>query len=266
MEISNIPTAVEEFLDRLADAQQRVLLLDYDGTLAPFTPERDKARMSSSVRDLIQNIIRHTNTRVVMITGRSAKNLKNLLDVEPCPEIWGTHGRERLMPNGAYHLAQLEAKHLDGLIAAQHAATSANLGRGRSLERKPGALALHWRGLSPAAARHARNMALQAWESIALYYDLILVEFDCGLELRPPQHNKGDAVRTILDELDEECVVAYLGDDQTDEDAFRALRIQDLSALVRTEFRETSAKVWLRTANELMLFLGCWLTICGGVQ
>ena len=53
--------------------------------------------------------------------------------------------------------------------------------------------------------------------------------------------------------------VAYLGDDLTDESAFQALNGHGLSVLVRSEFRETSARVWLRPPVELMAFLQRWL-------
>ena len=46
-----------------------------------------------------------------------------------------------------------------------------------------------------------------------------LLEFDGGIEMRMPGLDKGDAVRTILDEIGPEVPVAYLGDDLTDERA-----------------------------------------------
>ena len=56
--------------------------------------------------------------------------------------------------------------------------------------------------------------------------------------------------------------VAYLGDDLTDETAFRAvnsLRSRGLSVLVRREWRQTAAEVWLRPPWELIEFLEAWI-------
>jgi trehalose-6-phosphatase len=64
-----------------------------------------------------------------------------------------------------------------------------------------------------------------------------LLEFDGGIEMRMPGRDKGDAVRTILDEIGPEAPVAYLGDDATDERAFLALGTRGLSVLVRPESR-----------------------------
>jgi trehalose-phosphatase len=90
-----------------------------------------------------------------------------------------------------------------------------------------------------------------------------LLPFDGGLELRAPGKNKGDAVNTILNEAGPKVAAAYLGDDQTDENAFRAIKERGVSILVRPEPRPTVADVWLRPPEELGRFLREWLTACG---
>jgi trehalose-phosphatase len=92
----------------------------------------------------------------------------------------------------------------------------------------------------------------------------MLIEFDGGLELRVREPNKGTVVRAIRKELPIDCPVSYLGDDLTDEDAFRALKGEGLSLLVRPEYRSTTADAWLRPPEELATFLNDWLRICGG--
>jgi trehalose-phosphatase len=61
-----------------------------------------------------------------------------------------------------------------------------------------------------------------------------------------------------LSEVSEDSVAAYLGDDVTDEDAFRAIKGRGLSVLVRPEHRETEADVWIRPPDELLEFIGRW--------
>jgi trehalose-phosphatase len=74
-----------------------------------------------------------------------------------------------------------------------------------------------------------------------------------------PDLDKGDAIRTVLAEVHPNTPVAYLGDDLTDERAFRALGARGLSILVRTKPRRTAAQVWLKPPEELLDFLGRWL-------
>ena len=263
MNTINITEAAQQLFIRLAEAEQRVLLLDYDGTIAPFTPQRDEAVPYPGAGELLQRILAETNTRIVMITGRAAWDLRSLLHLYPSPEIWGSHGMERLWPSGNYEMAEVDERELRGMTAARSAISKRDLQD--RIENKPAAVALHWRGLNASKAEAARDVALQAWQPIAEKSGLRLAEFDGGLELRYSNHNKGHAVRKVLDEMGQDSVVAYLGDDQTDEDAFRALRPQDLSVLVRPEFRETSAQLWIKPPEELLQFLGEWLTTCGGV-
>ncbi len=71
--------------------------------------------------------------------------------------------------------------------------------------------------------------------------------------------DKGDAVRTILDEVPANASVAYLGDDVTDEDAFQALHGRGLTVLVRRDWRPGAAQVWLRPPAQLREFLTNWL-------
>jgi trehalose-phosphatase len=81
--------------------------------------------------------------------------------------------------------------------------------------------------------------------------------FDGGIELRARGHDKGDAVRTMLDQcVDAAC--AYLGDDTTDEDAFRAIRGHGLAVLVRERPRQTLAQLWVEPPHGLAAFLERW--------
>jgi trehalose-6-phosphatase len=86
--------------------------------------------------------------------------------------------------------------------------------------------------------------------------------FDGGIEILGAKRNKADAVRAILAEMEIDTPVAYLGDDQTDEDAFRALQGRGVSILVRPHWRETAADIWLRTPIELSAFFHDWLDAC----
>ena len=70
--------------------------------------------------------------------------------------------------------------------------------------------------------------------------------------------HKGQVVETVLAESPTDAAVAYLGDDTTDEDAFRVLRGHGLRVLVRDRYRPTEADVWLRPPDELVDFLARW--------
>jgi trehalose-phosphatase len=250
----------QDFFAKLATAAHRALLLDYDGTLAPFRIERDLATPFPGVRDVLMAMQLAGHTRLVIISGRRACELPALLGLERQPEIWGTHGWERLGSDGSYTAPQLQACACAGLAAARNWAEQRGLGQ--QIEEKPASLALHWRGLPADTIAEIHASALAHFAQLAPAADLELSTFDGGLELRAPGRDKGFAARAILSELGENAAIAYLGDDLTDEDAFAALDGRGLSVLVRAELRPSKARIWLRPPEELLAFLWQWHRVC----
>jgi trehalose-phosphatase len=248
------------FFDRLRSAPSRALLLDYDGTLAPFTPDREHAFPYPEVPELVAGIMR-TGTRVVLISGRPATELLFLSGIHPHPEIWGSHGAERLLPDGSYQVEPPSSDHQSALKAAVHSLNAC--GFSSHVEIKPGGIAVHWRGLPPAERGAMEAKIRKLFASAIEEHGLHLLPFDGGLELRSPGKNKGDAVSTILQESGSEVAAAYLGDDQTDENAFRAIKGRGVAILVRADPRPTVADIWLRPPEELGRFLRDWLIACG---
>ncbi len=251
---------VEQFMNAVAESQVSALLLDYDGTLAPFCLNRQQAVPYPGVTALLQEIIDDGRTRVVIITGRSAHEVIQLLAVHPSPEIWGCHGLERLRPDGTCETPRVEEPVVQALAEADR--WLRDQGLHNRAEFKTGAVAIHWRGLDQATAAKIRGQVLLGWLPIAQSTPMELLEFDGGVEMRMPGRDKGDAVRTILDEMRPEVPVAYLGDDATDERAFLALETRGLSVLVRPEWRKTAAALWIKPPEGLREFLTRWLQAC----
>jgi trehalose-phosphatase len=252
---------LDRFLDLLRAAPARVLLLDYDGTLAPFRVERDRATPYDGVREALRGLLAAGHTRVVVISGRTINDLRPLLAVEPPPELWGTHGWERKEVGGRLRIRELEGAQRAGLVRAWRALTV----EPNRIEVKPASVAVHVRGLSAHESERVLAAAREAWSGIAREAGLALHPFDGGLELRARGWDKGDAVRAVLAQEPRGTAVAYLGDDLTDEDAFHALDelavgegVRALGVLVRGERRETRARVWLRPPEELLAFLERW--------
>ena len=86
---------LETLSQLVAAAPASLLMLDYDGTLAPFTTRRDHAFPYPGVRELLQQVTLASHTRVVIISGRDVSAISDLLDLNPGPEIWGLHGIQR---------------------------------------------------------------------------------------------------------------------------------------------------------------------------
>jgi len=247
---------LDSFFRYVQEVGQRVLLLDYDGTLAPFTPDRDRAYPYQEATKLIAEILGLGSTRVVIVSGRAIKDITQLIGLSPLPEIWGSHGWEHLSHNGVYRLTpldpMLERKLSEGKLCLER------LGLAQQQEDKPVSVAVHWRGLPLEQANDLHNKVISAWSTLTAGSALEIHPFDGGLELRVRGQDKGFAVDAVLSEHNPPIAAAYLGDDLTDEDAFRAMADKGLRILVRSEFRKTLADVWLKPPDELLEFLRNW--------
>src|SRR3989344_1399009 len=98
---------LETFFGRVRAAAARVLMLDYDGTLAPFRVNPVEAAPYPGVIPLLDEIQQAGHTRVVIVSGRLTRNLIPLLSLKHAPEIWGSHGWERVQPHGEYNVGRI---------------------------------------------------------------------------------------------------------------------------------------------------------------
>lgn len=257
--VSESAGKLDEFFQTFAGAPPPLLLLDYDGTLADFRVDRFKAQPWAGVRELLARIQRQGHTRMAVITGRPPREIGPLLGLEPNLEVWGLHGAARLYPDGRYELEQSSPAAQQKLEELREKLKRDPLGG--LFEDKPNAVVMHWRGYPLARAKRVERRARELFEPLAQMEGLSLLEFEAGLELRVGR-DKGGAVRELLCEVDPRAPATYLGDDITDEAALCAINQAQnphLSVLVRREWRETSADVWLRPPDELKTFLKRWL-------
>jgi len=249
---------LDSFWARLQSSPNALLLLDYDGTLAPFTVDRLKATPYRWLPPMLDKIIELGKTRVVIITGRKLQETKRLLGLRHSVEIWGSHGLERLLPSGELKPHQESKEVIHALDQIEEWAD--NNGISSLLERKPGCMALHLRGLPPERQQEIQEKGAVFFHSIEEQVpQMVARPFDGGIELREKGCNKGDAVATILEEYQEIPPTAFLGDDLTDEDGFLSIKERGLGILVREEFRKSAADIWLKPPAELRWFLERWI-------
>src|SRR5262245_18065387 len=96
MRILNPNIVLVQFFELLAKSKESLLILDYDGTLAPFSINPHQAYPYPGVLERIQQIMQLQKTKMVIMSGRSLQSLRELLLIKPLPELWGSHGGERL--------------------------------------------------------------------------------------------------------------------------------------------------------------------------
>lgn len=263
MRILNDRFEVEGLLRAVRRARNRVLFLDYDGTLAPFILDRSDARPYPGVVPLLTELGSQERHHLVLVSGRPARELEQLLPLAPRPAIFGSNGMEELPPGGPLR-SEPVAPDVRRIIERETERLEAALGTG-CVERKPFGVAVHVRGLPPHVAGEALDGLRGPWRALTQLHALKVREFDGGLELSAGLRTKGDVVAEFLSALDPPVAAAFLGDDETDEDAFRAMGERGASVLVRPSLRPTIADLWLQPPDELLAFLARWRDAVAGV-
>jgi len=234
-----------------------MLLLDYDGTLAPFRENRMEAEPAPGLRELVDEIAALPGSRVVIVTGRPAEEILLLLRPREPLEIWACHGREHRASDGTMTYHGVTEENRAALRAAGDDIRRTGLVGEDRIDEKTGCLAIHWRGMEQRSDEISKT-ARQLWTPRLAAEGLQILEFNGGIELCVPGRTKGDAINALLQDINTaELPVAFLGDDLTDEDGFQALGSRGLSVLVKDEPRQTAADMRI-TPGEIAGFLRQW--------
>lgn len=203
-----------------------VAIFDLDGTLAPIASTPDLARVPPAAKRALARLARRSDTVVGVVSGRPLEQVARLAGGRG---LWlaGVHGAVRRAPGGPLERSWSDDhRRAAARLARALAATAGGL-PGVLVERKGPVVAVHTRAATPAArarvAAAVRGLRPAGWT---------VLEGRRVTELRPRGlPTKADAVRWIA-AARPSAVVLFVGDDATDEDAFRALRARDLPVVV----------------------------------
>ena len=234
--------AAEAALRWALAARPRGIFSDVDGTLSPIAPTPEEARLANGALAAL-GALRSGFDAVGLVSGRAPLDLWRMA---PAPGLLyaGNHGFERLAldAGGAPHVEPIpEAAPWRAPVAAALAELRAELGDtlpGARFEDKGVTASLHVRATADPAA--AERMALAAARRAARRHGLRVTRGRMIIELRPPlAMDKGVIITALCQEAGLRSAI-YLGDDRTDMDAFRALRLLTQTS---PEFRGLSVAV-----------------------
>jgi trehalose 6-phosphate phosphatase len=210
------------------------LFLDFDGTLVELAETPDAIRVPPSLSPLIQRLAERLEGRVAIISGRAIKDLERHLLCSGIA-ISGSHGLELRLRDGS-NVPLGVPRGLDQ--ARERAALYAASVPGLLVEEKPFSLALHYRK-APEREAEVHSFMTELAESSGLS----LQQGKMVVELRPAGADKGDAVRALMAEPEfAGARPLFVGDDLTDEDAFRAAAALGGAGILVGAERETAAE------------------------
>lgn len=250
------PPALRDRVDAveraLSAAAGLVLCSDFDGTLAPIHADPDAPELPEERRSLLADLAAHPAVEVALVSGRSLSDLTGRADVDGASYV-GNHGVERR--RDGERVVPPEAADRE-VVARAVGALGERLDdvEGCEVEDKGPSLTVHYREVDESEVPRVREAA----RTVAGAADgLDLFEGKQVYELRPAAVDKGTAVASRAERRPDDWLTAYLGDDTSDEAAFRALGPGDLPVLVGDR-RRTAARYRLADPAAVESFLR-WL-------
>lgn len=257
------PDLLENFnlFKSAADGKLVAVFLDYDGTLAPIVKDPDCAFMSGEMRETVRQLARLFPTAI--ISGRGREKVQDFVKLG---ELYyaGSHGLDIVGPkngDGSEVLAFQPAAKYEPMMNEVHdkLVDSVSDIPGASVEHNKFCVSVHFRNCAEADWPHVQD---RVESLLACYPDLHLSHGRKVLELKPKvDWDKGTALSHLLKALglhDPESVLAiYIGDDRTDEDAFRQLATlaTGFGILVSSKVKATEATYTLRDPSAVQEFL-----------
>jgi len=223
------------------------LFLDFDGTLVELAETPDAIRVSPTLGALLRHLVQRLNGRIALVTGRAIADLERHLECSGLA-VSGSHGLELRLRDGS-HVPLAVA--YDLTEAREQVTSLAEATPGLLVEHKPFGVALHYR-----QAPEAEERVGAALKELAKRSGLSLQQGKMVIELRPPGADKGDAVRAFMTEPDfAGARPLFVGDDLTDEDAFRAAAELGGGGVLVGPERETAAKWRLSCVSSVAAWL-----------
>ncbi|MDF1572889.1 MAG: trehalose-phosphatase [Bacteroidales bacterium] len=246
---------VEHFSKQIKN-KQPVFFFDYDGTLSPIVKDPEKAYMTEHRRDLLSELSEHHT--VAVVSGRDRSAIQSFVDLDNIIYA-GSHGF-RISGPGGIHMEMEKAQELLPRLNKMEKQLTIMLEEmieGVQIERKHYAIAIHY-----------RNAPRGTYKTIVEMVNTVIggdKDFKKGrgkklLEIKPSMNwHKGKALEWIMDKLNfswpDEYLPMYIGDDITDEDAFRTLADDGLGILVGSHSLLSAATYHLDSVDQVDQFL-----------
>jgi trehalose 6-phosphate synthase/phosphatase len=223
----------DDIVHRYATARHALILLDYDGTLVPFAPQPHLATPDNQLLELLAALMRCGPDSVFLVSGRDRATLGawfGALGVGTIAEhgAWvRRHGSDwRLLKPLPCHWKERIAPILRTYVAQV---------AGSLFEEKEFSLAWHYRRCDPELGAQRAKELIDELTHYTANLDVQVLEGKKVVEIRNSGVNKGAAALMVASELPADFVLA-VGDDQTDEDLFRALPPDAISIRIGAPF------------------------------
>ncbi|PXV63686.1 trehalose 6-phosphate phosphatase [Halanaerobium congolense] len=209
--------------EKIDEAENILLFLDYDGTLAPFKAEPLSAFALPEIMTSLKKLEKSSKYYLSLVSGRKLSELKNMIDLRRS-NYAGSHGLEIELFFREDVVYPYQSKRLDELSRKSYQKTKEKYIESETVK-------LEDKGFGFALHIDSESKQKEIERKLKLIFENTAYQLLSGrkiIEVRPEGWDKGKAVdyitNQIRDNLDIENILRiYIGDDRTDEDAFKVL-------------------------------------------
>ena len=238
-----------------------MIFLDYDGTLAPISKRPELALLPYNTGQILRRLVKNNRVLVSIISGRVLKQVKRLVGIKGIYYA-GCHGLEidssgsvdfvavlkkpRIFIKEAKKLLIKELKNIVPLKTLD-------------IENKGIILSLHYRRVKEPYLKDLKRIFYRVSRPYVASGEMVVIKNKKVLELKPGiKWDKGKYCLYMLKQLGQKgqkILPLYIGDDKTDETAFKALKAKGITIFVRGEKKTSLAQYYVDSTNEVKNFL-----------
>jgi len=248
----------DKLKNRISD-KSILLFLDYDGTLTPIAETPEKAVISREAKDLLNKLSKKSHCSVAIISGRSLSDIKTIVGIEDIIYA-GNHGLEIEGPKIKFE-SQVSLR-LKSIIRHiyEDAVNKFSKIKGVLIEDKGLTVGVHYRLVDEKDIQGFLSIFNEITDPYIVRDKIKINSGKKVYEIKPPvKWDKGKVVLWLLARQqfisgEKNVFPIYIGDDITDEDAFRALKRKGLTVFVG-EPGNSKADYYLKNTEEVIKFL-----------
>jgi trehalose 6-phosphate synthase/phosphatase len=222
-----VPLPTEDLTAAYRRAQHRLLLLDYDGTLVPFTERPVEAVPPLSLLAVLQKLAVPHAQRVALVSGRPRAEMERWFGGVNGLWLAAEHGALLREPAGGQWMSLGSARPTVWKAAVRPLLEEAvEVAPGSFVEEKEYSLVWHYRPANRETASARAGPLIGHLEERVAGTGLRVVPGQESVEVRPAAGGKGDVVGFMAASGPADFRLA-VGDDLTDEDLFTRLDAAD---------------------------------------
>ena len=238
-----------DIIEKYKHAKNKLVLLDYDGTLVDFTPVPEDAVPSAELKDILLRISSTPNTKLIIISGRSQIDIERFVGELPI-DIIAEHGA-MLKKKGKWIKQNVDiSEWQEPVLAVLKKSTSSCLGS--FVEEKTFSLAWHYRN-ADTGYDQSRKL-IRILEKMNLSHNFKILDGNKVVEIKSNEIGKGKATKYLVERENYDFILS-IGDDKTDEEMFEFLMSHPEAITIKVGEGNTMAKYLLANVKLVIKLL-----------